>query len=112
MIETIRKSIEDIQNALNRHYNFFICGEAYPQETEFKKVLMGDIETVISTSHITLIDNLIKELEGKKEKYENQRIIFRDSKEVSIELRSKIEALTDTITTLQSLRGEITNLIK
>jgi chromosome segregation ATPase len=97
MIETIKKSVETLEE------NYF---EWMTKEQRRKALL---------TSHITLLNNLIKELEGKKKEMNHHTCGIDKSNGCCVEcshLAEYNQALTDTITTLQALKKEITSLIK
>lgn len=104
MIETIKKSVEaQIEEAFKVQGNFvIICGCNI--KTRGMVVTERWIRTTLLTSQISLIDNLISDLEGKKKE------------ELPVGLGHTLygsnSALTDTITTLKELREEIKSLVE
>ncbi len=61
---TTQRDWKLIEDALSRHYDFFIAGLAYPRETEFKEAVMGDIKTIFSS--------LLAEIAGEAGKLEER----------------------------------------
>jgi hypothetical protein len=99
MIETIKKSVLKIENELDDALVFF-KGKPYTKRESYWRPLL-------LTSHLALIDNLIKELEGKKKGEADIIDGLQDTWNGGYD-----RAINDTITTLQALREEITSLIK
>ena len=61
-----------------------------------------DVIAFIRSSYSELLGEIVEEIKKRKNHYESQRMIFRDSKEVSIELRSRVEELNDAISIINS----------
>ena len=130
MLETIKKSVEetdarvrDILDFIKSDYpkassqkehehNIEIVDYAVNQcKYGLKEKLRESFNQALLTSHLTLIDNLIKELEGKLPD-ERKVATFGEWQAETYEEKMLARAvLTDTITTLQALREEINKMI-